>query len=107
MPDMRRTFEDRCDDTYVLGLNRKDRRDRARATQKPGSPRKAAPVPPMVLAMAIRLRENDHALDDQGHVSDGTHGMVLPTGGKNGDFGRGRGMLRRLSRMGRLRGVRS
>ena len=103
---MRRDFTDRCDDTYQLGLNRQQRRDRARATQRPGSPRGKAPVPSAVLSMALRLRETDAStLDHTSSVSDSGLEPILPTGG-GADLSRGRGVLRRLSRRHRMPKVR-
>jgi len=103
---MTRSFVDRCDDTYQLGLNRQQRRDRARATRQQSSPRGRGPTPPAVLALAMRLREhNSHALDDQQQVPDDGARSILPgSGGES--LGRSRGALRRLSRLGRLPGLR-
>ena len=72
-------FEARCTDTYRLGRNRQWRRDVARLTRKKGAPRGPAPVPPQVLALAGRLREN--ALANPSDVQEPSTGVVLPADG--------------------------
>lgn len=80
---MSHSFVDRCDDTYRLGRNRQWRRDVARLTRKKGAPRGPAPVPPMVLAMAMRLREQD-ALAGPSDVQAPSTGVVVPADGGAG-----------------------
>lgn len=87
------------------GENRQQRRDRARATRQPSSPRGRAPTPPRVLAMALRLRESNSALDHESSVPDsGLEPGLLSNGGA--DLSRSRSVLRRLSRLGRVPNVR-
>ena len=76
---MSEKFVDRCDSTYRIGRNRQWRRDVARLTRKKGAPRGPAPVPPPVLALAMRLREN--ALANPSDVQEPSTGVVLPADG--------------------------
>ena len=52
-------WEHRLMDSYRMGLNRQARRDLARASRQPSSPRGRGPVPKAILLVAMQIRERD------------------------------------------------